>query len=171
MTHEFCKSHYLSQFATFFIDVGAKTSPATGCISVNQNDQMSYIKVWYASILHLRNNIVYAQPQQSPREQTKSSTTPDRNQQSIAQPKLSPREQTKSSTTPDRNQQSIAQPKLSPREHKLRVQLQDLQSIRMSRVVFVIALHSSLLFNTTKVPKRHVEYASHLSCESASEFV
>lgn len=23
MTHEFCKSHYLSQFATFFIDVGA----------------------------------------------------------------------------------------------------------------------------------------------------
>ena len=33
MTHEFCKSHYLSQFATFFIDVGAKTSPATGCMS------------------------------------------------------------------------------------------------------------------------------------------
>ena len=34
MTHEFCKSHYLSQFATFFIDVGAKTSPATGCMSI-----------------------------------------------------------------------------------------------------------------------------------------
>ena len=34
MTHEFCKSHYLSQFATFFIDVGAKTSPATGCIII-----------------------------------------------------------------------------------------------------------------------------------------
>ena len=35
MTHEFCKSHYLSQFATFFIDVGAKTSPATGCVSID----------------------------------------------------------------------------------------------------------------------------------------
>ena len=34
MTHEFCKSHYLSQFATFFIDVGAETSPATGCMSI-----------------------------------------------------------------------------------------------------------------------------------------
>ena len=33
MTHEFCKSHYISHFATFFIDVGAETSPATGCIS------------------------------------------------------------------------------------------------------------------------------------------
>ena len=46
MTHDFSKSHYISQFATFFIDVGAKTSPATGCISINHNDQMSlYIGV------------------------------------------------------------------------------------------------------------------------------
>lgn len=45
MTHDFSKSHYISQFATFFIDVGAKTSPATGCISINHNDQMSLYKL------------------------------------------------------------------------------------------------------------------------------
>ena len=32
MIHEFCKSQYISQFATFVIEVGAKTSPAKGCI-------------------------------------------------------------------------------------------------------------------------------------------
>ena len=46
MTHEFCKSHYLSQFATFFIDVGAKTSPATGCISqLCRSDQLILFQV------------------------------------------------------------------------------------------------------------------------------
>lgn len=33
MTHELCKSQYISRLTTFFIDVGAETSPATGCIS------------------------------------------------------------------------------------------------------------------------------------------
>eukprot|EP00737_Agarophyton_chilense_P000017 gb/GEZJ01000024.1/.p2 GENE.gb/GEZJ01000024.1/~~gb/GEZJ01000024.1/.p2 ORF type:complete len:117 (+),score=2.93 gb/GEZJ01000024.1/:4258-4608(+) len=31
MIHEFCNSHYVSQFATFFIDVGAETSTVTSC--------------------------------------------------------------------------------------------------------------------------------------------
>lgn len=32
MIHEFCNSHNVSQFAVFFIDVGAESSTATHCI-------------------------------------------------------------------------------------------------------------------------------------------
>jgi hypothetical protein len=51
MTHVFCNSHYVSHFAAFFIDVGAKISSVTSFIS------WFFKFLWLFSVLGFRKSV------------------------------------------------------------------------------------------------------------------